>query len=129
MPIRSYVLWPPAVSLTSPPPSLPPFSIFSYFLSLPRRCLLRTLTLTIPSAWKTLCPYASLNILLASFRSLPNVSSSGKPSLTTHININIRSQPPSHPTPFFPFLALAITCHYVTHWDIDLSITAMPTEM
>lgn len=115
--------------LLYPPFFMISFRAPSYFLNRPRRCLLRTCTLTISTAWKTLCPDVRLDVPLAAFRSLPNISFSEKPFLTTHININIRSQLSSHPIPIFPSLALTIICHYMTHWDVYLSMSSTPTEM
>lgn len=101
----------------------------SYFLHRQRRWLLRTCMLTISTAWKTLCPDVYLDVPLAAFRSLPNISSSEKPFLTTHININIRSRSLSLPIPIFPSLALTIISHYMTHWDVHLPMSPIPTEM
>lgn len=98
---------------TFPPPPSPTVATWppSYFLNKPRTHLLRTLVLTVLSAWKALCPEVYLDIPLTSFRPLPNVSSSEKLSLTIHIKYRYKISVTITPFTSFPILS---TGHYLS---------------
>lgn len=133
---RLHVPWPPAVSLPSSPlPSLsfPPLLDsatwpLSYFLNRPKTHLLRTLTLTILPAWKALQPEVYLNVPLISFRTLPNVSSLEKTSLTIHIKYKHKITTIFTPFTLLPILDTDYCRSLPTHLGVHLPVSAKPTE-
>lgn len=101
----------------------------SYFLNRPKTHQLRILTLTILSAWKTLHPEVYLNVPLTSFRSLPNVSSLDKTSLTIYIKYKHKITTTITPFTLLPILNTdyCLPLYYPPGYGFNL-LSAKPME-